>query len=275
MACAAANRVRVSGDGQFAVRHHDDTRVHASGSEAACDLVLHLQEVDRVLAHVPERALLAVPVARVRREVDVDLIRAVRHGKIPVGRAPDTLAIAIEVVEPVCLARRRASTRREVHIRITVAVPTVAHPAVTTGGEARAIVEDGIGGISIAVVVAWSPVAFRTRAGVVGRQCSAEVELCGDGCRVCELKAVLASTCCDAACGRVETHVGTGGHESGLDSRGLITGGVEVSGAQIAHSVTVVHGRGTQVVHCACWPSHLATVRVQGSHVAVILALVH
>ena len=168
MACAAADRVRVSGDRQLAIRHDHHRRVHAAWPEAACDLVLHLQEVDRVLAYVPDRALLAVPIARIRRKVDVDLIRAVRHSEVPIGRAPDTLAIAIEVVESVCLARRSTSSCREVDIRITVTVPAVAHPAVSAGGEAHAIVEDGGGGVADAVVVARSAVTFRTRARAVG-----------------------------------------------------------------------------------------------------------
>ena len=172
----------VAGDGQLAVCDDDHVRVHAAGSEAACDVALHGQERDRILAHVQVGALGAVPVTRVRGKVYRDLVRAGGHSELPVGRRADARAVAVEVVEAVGLARRCTAAGGEVDARVAVTIPAVVEASVAAGGEARAVVEDGIGGISVAVVVAWSPVAFRTRAGVRCWQGRTEVELRGHGC---------------------------------------------------------------------------------------------
>ena len=167
----------VAGDGQLAVCDDDHVRVHAAGPEAARDVALHREECDCILANVQVRALCAVPAARVRSEVDVDLVRAGGHCELPVRWRTDALAVAVEVVEAIGLARRRATASGEVHVCVAVAIPAEVHTAVAAGGEARAVVEDRIGSVAVAVVSAFGTVPEGARAGVRRRQGRAEVEL--------------------------------------------------------------------------------------------------
>ena len=169
----------VAGDGQLAVCDDDHARVHAARSEAACDVALHGQERDRILAHVQVGALFATPAARVRGEVDVDLVRAGGHRELPVGRRADALAVAVEVVEAVGLAWRRATAGGEVDVRVAVTVPAEVHATVAAGGEAHTVVEDRIGSVAVAVVGAFGAVAEGPRAGVRCWQGRTEVELRG------------------------------------------------------------------------------------------------
>ena len=167
VACAATDRVGVTGDGQLAVRDDDGVVEHAAGAVGACKPPLHLQEVCCFLANVQLRALGSVPVARVRGKVDSDPVRAVRHSERPRGGAADALAVAIEVVHAVGLARRRTAAGGEVDIRVAVAVPAVTEVGVAADGEARAVVEDGRGNITEAVGVSrFRAVPTGTRAGV-------------------------------------------------------------------------------------------------------------
>ncbi|MEC9379237.1 MAG: hypothetical protein VX528_09735, partial [Candidatus Latescibacterota bacterium] len=62
MTRAAANRVRVSGDGQLAVRHDDCAGIDAPWTVGARNRPFDLQIVDGLFAHMESRALRPIPV---------------------------------------------------------------------------------------------------------------------------------------------------------------------------------------------------------------------